>query len=81
MDNAYPFPCPNCGNYGTRRYFMSRDMAYYHCPNREVMTTECSICDYLMTICSVNGKVIETSSPPFAANKNKKIAVKQKLVA
>ena len=97
MNNSHAFPCPNCGSYGTRRYFVSKDAMHRSCPDRQVMTTECSICDYLMTMCSLDGRVIETSSSPFAiANapaklfaktpvklsvKKEKSAIEQKIVA
>ena len=69
MNKARSFPCPNCGGYGTRRYFVGQEDIHHRCPNRQLMTTECSLCDYLMTVCSLDGKVIETSSSPFATSR------------
>lgn len=53
--------CSNCGNYAQRRYFNSEEIMGRVCPNRQVIQTECSTCDYLMVMFSDNGQVIETS--------------------
>lgn len=65
MDNIHTFPCPNCGGHALRRHFVSQEAIYSGCPKRQMMTTECPACDYLMTVCSLDGKVIETSSSQF----------------
>lgn len=61
MDKAYSIPCPNCGASAVRRYFVSQDNLYNSCPDNQVTTTECSTCDYLMTMCTLNGRVVEAS--------------------
>jgi hypothetical protein len=43
--------CPNCGSYAER------------CRIAQQVQTQCSICDYLMTTCSLTGRVIEAYAP------------------
>lgn len=46
--------CPTCGSYAERRY------------QESIVRTECSHCDYLMTICAETGRVIEAYAPSFS---------------
>lgn len=46
--------CPTCGSYAER----------YHQENS--VKTQCSHCDYLMTICTETGRVIEAYAPSFS---------------
>ena len=62
MEQSYSFPCPNCGSLALRRHFVGREAIYSNCLNRQVMITECPICDYLMTMCSLDGRVLESSN-------------------
>lgn len=45
--------CPTCGRHAER----------YH--QQGTVRTQCSHCDYLMTICSETGRVIESYAPSF----------------
>lgn len=45
--------CPTCGSYAER----------YH--QHGTVRTQCSECDYLMTICSETGRVMEAYAPSF----------------
>lgn len=51
--------CPNCGSFAER----------YHAINHQRIHTQCNQCDYLMTTCSLTGRVIEAYAPgiPFGA--------------
>ena len=73
MDTTHTINCSSCGSAATRRYFTSNEAMYSCCSRGEVIHTECPICDYLMTICSLNGIVIEahSSSTSIANNVNK----------
>jgi|GEM_PF-1675995 len=46
--------CPTCGSYAERHH------------EANAIRTECSHCDYLMTICAQTGRVIEAYSPSFS---------------
>lgn len=48
--------CPTCGSSAER----------YHHAEEGIVRTECSRCDYLMTICAETGRVIEAYAPSFA---------------
>ena len=69
MNNSYAFPCPNCGSDAVRSHFLSKDADHLTCPNQKVVTTSCCACDYLMTMCSLDGRVIESSTPQFSVSK------------
>ncbi|MDJ0745157.1 MAG: hypothetical protein QNJ32_17605 [Xenococcaceae cyanobacterium MO_167.B27] len=55
--------CPNCGSNAIRRYFTSSEAAYCSCPKKQVIKTECPVCDYLMVMCSLSGSVLEAQFP------------------
>lgn len=59
--------CPNCGSSAQRRYFTSEEAAYSSCPSNQVIQTECPVCDYLMVICSLSGRVVEAQAPGTSA--------------
>lgn len=69
MNKTYAFPCPNCGSDALRSHFLSQEVEHSNCPNQRVISTSCSTCDYLMTMCSLDGRVIESSSPTFSVSK------------
>lgn len=46
--------CPTCGSHAER----------YH--DESTVRTQCSRCDYLMTICAETGRVIEAYAPSFS---------------
>jgi hypothetical protein len=46
--------CPTCGSHAER----------YH--EESTVRTQCSRCDYLMTICTETGRVIEAYAPSFS---------------
>ncbi len=46
--------CPTCGSYAERRH------------QENTVRTECSHCDYLMTVCAETGRVIEAYAPSFS---------------
>ncbi|MGB3297127.1 MAG: hypothetical protein WBA76_02575 [Phormidesmis sp.] len=46
--------CPTCGSHAERRY------------QEGIVRTECSHCDYLMTLCAETGRVIEAYAPSFS---------------
>ncbi|MGC1307249.1 MAG: hypothetical protein WA885_08475 [Phormidesmis sp.] len=48
--------CPTCGSPAER----------YHLPESGTVRTQCSHCDYLMTICAETGRVIEAYAPSFS---------------
>ncbi|MFK8185529.1 MAG: hypothetical protein AB8B99_19305 [Phormidesmis sp.] len=45
--------CPTCGSYAER----------YH--QHDTIRTQCAQCDYLMTICTETGRVLEAYAPSF----------------
>ncbi len=59
IDIIQKIRCPNCGSKAVRRYFTSNEAAYRNCPNKQVIYTECPVCDYLMVMCSLSGSVLE----------------------
>lgn len=63
MNTAQKLPCPNCGKRAIRRRFISNDSVYSSCPQKQVLQTECPACDYIMTMCSLSGNVIEAHGP------------------
>lgn len=54
--------CPNCGQKGYRTYSLQPTTGVNLCPQRQVMQTECPHCDYLMVMCVLNGRVLETDA-------------------
>ena len=62
MDLNQAIPCPNCGNVANRRHFTSNKPFYHPCQGDRIIQTECPVCDYLMVMCSLNGRVIEAHS-------------------
>ncbi|MEM8722071.1 MAG: replication restart DNA helicase PriA [Cyanobacteria bacterium P01_G01_bin.39] len=52
--------CPNCGSAAIRHYYCYGDESTL---NKQLIQTECSICDYLMKMRSVDGSVIEAYAP------------------
>jgi len=68
MNKTYAFPCPNCGNEAVRSHFLGQEVNHQDCPNQKVVSTSCCACDYLMTMCSLDGRVIESSSPSFSVS-------------
>ena len=62
--------CPNCGSQAKRTYFQSESDCTNSCPNNQYIQTECSVCDYLMVLCSGNGNVVEAHAPGIASLPN-----------
>ena len=62
MDINHAIPCPNCGNVANHRHFTSNDSIYHPCQGDRIIQTECPICDYLMIMSSLNGRVIESQN-------------------
>lgn len=60
MAQTYSVRCPNCGSLAIRSYFIEQEIEYNDCPENQMTQTECPSCDYLMIMCSINGKLIET---------------------
>ena len=63
LKNQQTVHCPNCGSKAERRYFTSEQTIYCKCPENQVIQTECTVCDYLMVMCSLDGSVIEAQAP------------------
>ncbi len=76
MDISQLVRCSNCGNYAQRLYFNSEEIMGVVCPNREIIQTECSTCDYLMVMCSRNAQVIEAYAPGIRTTIHPKIRQK-----
>jgi ribosomal protein L32 len=57
MSTIHQVHCPNCGSLAER----------HHVTNRNLVRTQCSICDYLMITCTVTGRVIEAYAPGISA--------------
>ncbi|NJO41221.1 MAG: replication restart DNA helicase PriA [Cyanobacteria bacterium CRU_2_1] len=53
MQTTQIIRCPNCGSPATR----------HHSSSRQLISTECPTCDYLMILCSSTSKVIEAYAP------------------
>ena len=71
IDIVQKISCPNCGSKAIRRYFTSNETAHSNCPNKQVVYTECPVCDYLMVMCSLSGNVLEAEfSSTFSVNRN-----------
>lgn len=63
INSIQKISCPNCGSKASRTHFTSNNAAYRSCPNKQVIQTECPVCDYLMVMCSLNGSVLEAEFP------------------
>ena len=63
MQTTQVVRCPNCGSFAERRHFTGAQPTYQTCPDQQVSQTECQTCDYLLVMCSINGRVIEGYSP------------------
>lgn len=48
--------CPNCGNLA-KRLISDRLPDGESCPDKQLVQTECAVCDYFMAMCRVNGHV------------------------
>lgn len=59
MDINRTIPCPNCGGAANRRYFISNEAIYHRQKGARIIQTECPVCDYLLVMCSLSGRVIE----------------------
>ena len=78
IDIVQKISCPNCGNKAVRRYFTSNEAAHSNCPNKQVIYTECPVCDYLMVMCSLSGSVLEAEfSSTFSLNRNSDFKLSQ----
>ncbi len=63
--------CPNCGSYAERQYLIEKD----------ITTTQCPSCDYLMVNTSSTGQVMEAYAPginPFLLLEHEKPATVHK---
>jgi hypothetical protein len=58
--------CPNCGRLA-QRHFEDEGTACQGCSDPRVARTECSHCDYLLTMCWGNGRVLEAYAPGTVA--------------
>ena len=58
--------CPNCGR-SAQRHFDDEGTACQGCSDPRVATTECPHCDYLLTMCWGNGRVLEAYAPGTVA--------------
>ncbi len=54
--------CPNCGAKAQRFFFMSYSRLRSIPQTDRIIHTECPICDYLMIMSSLNGRVIEAQN-------------------
>ncbi len=63
MDKNQIVRCPNCGSFAKRHFFSSSQTIYMKCPEEQLTQTECPSCDYLMVMCSLNGRVVEAYAP------------------
>ncbi|MEB3288996.1 MAG: hypothetical protein VKI82_03715 [Leptolyngbya sp.] len=54
--------CPNCGRLA-QRHFDDEETACQGCSDPRVAKTECPHCDYLLTMCWGNGRVLEAYAP------------------
>lgn len=66
MPTSLKIHCPNCGRMA-QRHFYDGGMACQGCPDPAVAKTECSHCDYLLTMCWGNGRVLEAYAPGTVA--------------
>ncbi|MEM8780068.1 MAG: hypothetical protein AAGF26_14575 [Cyanobacteria bacterium P01_G01_bin.49] len=65
--------CSNCGHYAQRRYYSSDEATGTTYPDRQVIQTECSHCDYLMVIYFHNAQVVEVYAPGISRTIHPKI--------
>lgn len=68
MPTAQIVRCPNCGSQAERRYFTSEAAIYRTCPSNQIIQTECSVCDYLMVMCSHNASIVEVHAPGISVS-------------
>jgi endogenous inhibitor of DNA gyrase (YacG/DUF329 family) len=62
MDKRMVVRCPNCGSLAER--ILSDCLPTgSHCPEKQVTQTECPACDYFMSTCWQNGRVLEAYAP------------------
>ena len=61
MDTNQTVRCSNCGSLAQRYYYTDEV-----CGDRQIIRTECRVCDYLMVMCS-SGNVIEAYAPGITA--------------
>ncbi|WP_237743566.1 hypothetical protein [Pleurocapsa sp. PCC 7319] len=56
--------CPNCGSVATRHYYNHSEVSKsgFHL-NQQLIHTECSTCDYLLKMRTIDGSVIEAYAP------------------
>lgn len=59
MHSIEKIHCPNCGSFAQRHHFSGLDGAEFGCPKSLAVRIECDACDYLMTTCELNGRVVE----------------------
>ena len=52
--------CPTCGGSAERYHLVEAGSL-----SRRIVRTQCSHCDYLMTLCADTGRVIEAYAPSF----------------
>ena len=62
MTTTQTIPCPNCGQAAIRIHDLDVRSGC-HCPDNLLTRTECPACDYVLSICTLSGSVIEAYAP------------------
>ena len=64
MNQTYTVRCSDCGSLALRTLLIDTVNKFNscRCPGNQTVKTECPNCDYLLIICSANGKVVDAHS-------------------
>ena len=62
MESQMTIRCPNCGSWA-QRFWSDRLPDNCQCSSRQIMQTECPTCDYFLSMCWPDGKVLEAYAP------------------
>lgn len=68
--------CPNCGSCANRHFVNDEQSTNNRYSTQEIIRTECSTCDYLMVMRSVDGSVIEAYAPGISIGLSQRLVVK-----
>ncbi|MEM9567654.1 MAG: replication restart DNA helicase PriA [Cyanobacteria bacterium P01_E01_bin.34] len=62
MTTTQTIPFPNCGKAAIRIYDLDPHCDD-HCPDNLLNRTECPVCDYVLSTCTLSGSVVEAYAP------------------
>ncbi|MEL7475828.1 MAG: hypothetical protein AAGJ55_06310 [Cyanobacteria bacterium J06555_12] len=74
MTTTQTIHCPNCGQAAIRIYGLDRHSGC-HCPDNLLTRTECPVCDYVLSTCTLSGSVVEAYAPGIQLMSNRRRAI------